>query len=48
MSYENKRDKLKKQKRNHRPKINSKKYFKDKANKREHEAEIKQYKEKYR
>lgn len=48
MSYENKRDKLKKQKRNNRPKINSKKYFSDKIMKKEHNMEIKEYKERYR
>lgn len=45
MSYENKRDKLKKQKRNGRPKINQKKFFKDKAQMREHRAEINRYKD---
>ena len=45
MSYENKRDKLKKKLRANRPKINGKKYFSDKAIKREHQAEIKKYKE---
>ena len=48
MSYENKRDKLKKKLRNNRPKINSKKYYSAKATKREHDAEIKKYKELFR
>ncbi len=45
MSYENKRDKIKKTKRNNRPKINKKKYFSDKHTKREHEAEMRKYKD---
>ena len=48
MSYENKRDKLKKKLRANRPKINGKKYFSEKATKREHQAEMKKYKELYR
>lgn len=48
MSYENKRDKIKKALRNHRPKINSKKYFSEKATRKEHSAEMKKYKEIYR
>lgn len=48
MSYENKRDKLKKKLRANRPKINGKKYFSDKATRREHQTEMKKYKELYR
>ena len=45
MGYENKRDKFKKQLRNGRPKINKKKFFSAKATKKEHEAEMKRYKD---
>ena len=43
MSYMNKRDKIKKQKRNNRPKINQKKFFSDKWTLKEHKNEMRKY-----